>query len=155
VIWNGCPERLGEDHNIRHNVGSLKHLHPKQYSETNMMHFLFNLLRIKGLYMFRALLAHPQEALHKHVCYVSWLHHPVAANWHNTHAIYQVPLVKRLLSFCIRALQQNTRTSYLSMLNLLMVLNRAVVCRTLFTANDFCCMVQELRQLVTEQSVCT
>jgi hypothetical protein len=48
-----------------------------QYSETNVMHFLFNLLRIKGLYMFRALLAHPQEALHKRhlvilrVCYVS------------------------------------------------------------------------------------
>jgi hypothetical protein len=36
-----------------------------QYSENNVMHFLFNLLRIKGLYMFRALLAHPQEALHK------------------------------------------------------------------------------------------
>jgi hypothetical protein len=35
-----------------------------QYSETNVMHFLFNLLRIKGLYIFRALLAHPQEALH-------------------------------------------------------------------------------------------
>jgi hypothetical protein len=34
-----------------------------QYSETNVMHFLFNLLRIKGLYMFRALLAHPQEVL--------------------------------------------------------------------------------------------
>jgi hypothetical protein len=26
-----------------------------QYSKTNMLHFLFNLLRIKGLYMFRAL----------------------------------------------------------------------------------------------------
>jgi hypothetical protein len=39
-------------------------------SETNMMHFLFNLLRIKGLYMFRALLAHPQESLHKqHLVY--------------------------------------------------------------------------------------
>jgi hypothetical protein len=36
-----------------------------QYSETNVMHFLFNLLKIKGLYMFRALLAHPQEALNK------------------------------------------------------------------------------------------
>jgi hypothetical protein len=34
-------------------------------SETNVMHFLFNLLRIKGLYMYRALLTHPQEALHK------------------------------------------------------------------------------------------
>jgi hypothetical protein len=29
------------------------------------MHFSFNLFRIKGLYMFRALLAYPQEALHK------------------------------------------------------------------------------------------
>jgi hypothetical protein len=37
-----------------------------QYSETNVMHFLFNLLRTEGLYMFRALLAHPQKALHKH-----------------------------------------------------------------------------------------
>jgi hypothetical protein len=36
-----------------------------QYSETNVMHFLFNLLRIKGLYVFRALLAHPQETLQK------------------------------------------------------------------------------------------
>jgi hypothetical protein len=41
-----------------------------QYSETNVMHFLFNLLRIKGLYMFQALLAHPQEALHiRHLVY--------------------------------------------------------------------------------------
>jgi hypothetical protein len=41
-----------------------------QYSETNVMHFLFNLLRVTGLYMFRALLAHPQEALHKrHLVY--------------------------------------------------------------------------------------
>jgi hypothetical protein len=36
-----------------------------QCSEGNVMHFLFSLLRIKGLYMFRALLAHPQEALYK------------------------------------------------------------------------------------------
>jgi hypothetical protein len=36
-----------------------------QYNETNVMHFSFNLLRIKGLYMFGALLAHPQQALHK------------------------------------------------------------------------------------------
>jgi hypothetical protein len=28
------------------------------------MHFLFSLLRIKVLYIFRALLAHPQEVLH-------------------------------------------------------------------------------------------
>jgi hypothetical protein len=34
------------------------------------MHFLFSLLRIKGLYMFRALLAHPQEVLNKrHLVY--------------------------------------------------------------------------------------
>jgi hypothetical protein len=33
-----------------------------KYSETNVMRFLFNLLRIKGLYRFPALLAHPQEA---------------------------------------------------------------------------------------------
>jgi hypothetical protein len=34
------------------------------------MHFLFNLLKIKGLYMLRALLAHPQEMLHKrHLVY--------------------------------------------------------------------------------------
>jgi hypothetical protein len=34
------------------------------------MHFSFYLLRIKGLYMFRALLAHPQKALHKwHLVY--------------------------------------------------------------------------------------
>jgi hypothetical protein len=40
------------------------------YSETNLIHFLFSLLRIKGLYVFRALLAHPQEALHKrHLVY--------------------------------------------------------------------------------------
>jgi hypothetical protein len=41
-----------------------------QYSETNVMHFLFNLLRIVGLYTFRALLAHLQEALNKrHLVY--------------------------------------------------------------------------------------
>jgi hypothetical protein len=55
-----------------------------RYSETNVMHFLFSLLRIKGLYMFRALLAHPQETLPK------W--HLVI---HNTRAIYsqQVPTI--------------------------------------------------------------
>jgi hypothetical protein len=36
-----------------------------QYNETNVMNVLFNSLRIKGLYMFRALLAHSQEALNK------------------------------------------------------------------------------------------
>jgi hypothetical protein len=41
-----------------------------QYNETNVMHFSLNLLRIKGLYMFRALLVYPQEALNKrHLVY--------------------------------------------------------------------------------------
>jgi hypothetical protein len=40
------------------------------YNETNAMLFSVNLLRINYLYMFRALLAHPQEALHKrHIVY--------------------------------------------------------------------------------------
>jgi hypothetical protein len=61
-----------------------------QYNETNVMHFLFNLLRSKDLYMFRALVAHPQEVLHKRhvvycVCYVSWLLSGLEWNWHNTH----------------------------------------------------------------------
>jgi hypothetical protein len=46
-------------------VPSVVDVSKEQYSETNVMHFLFNLLRIKGLYMFRALLDDPQEALHK------------------------------------------------------------------------------------------
>jgi hypothetical protein len=41
-----------------------------QYNETNVVHVSFNLLRIKGLCIFRALLAHPQEVLHKrHLVY--------------------------------------------------------------------------------------
>jgi hypothetical protein len=41
-----------------------------QYSETNLMHFLLNLFRTKGLYIFRALLTHPQDSLHKrHLVY--------------------------------------------------------------------------------------
>jgi hypothetical protein len=41
-----------------------------EYSETNVIHFLFSLLRIKGLYMFRALIIHPREALQKrHLVY--------------------------------------------------------------------------------------
>jgi hypothetical protein len=41
-----------------------------QYNETNVIHFSFSLLRIKSLYMFRALLAHPQKSLHKqHLVY--------------------------------------------------------------------------------------
>jgi hypothetical protein len=41
-----------------------------QYNETNVMHFSFNLLIIKGPYIFRALLTHPPEVLHKrHLVY--------------------------------------------------------------------------------------
>jgi hypothetical protein len=41
-----------------------------QYNETTVMQFLFNLFRIRGLYMFRALRPHPQAALHKrHLVY--------------------------------------------------------------------------------------
>jgi hypothetical protein len=41
-----------------------------QYSETNVIYFLFNVLRIKGFYMFQALLVHLQEAFHKrHLVY--------------------------------------------------------------------------------------
>jgi hypothetical protein len=35
------------------------------------MHFLFDLLKITGLYMFRALLAHPQKALHNDAWYIA------------------------------------------------------------------------------------
>jgi hypothetical protein len=42
-----------------------------QYSETKVMYVLFSLLRIKGLYMFRALLAHSQEALYRGTWYVA------------------------------------------------------------------------------------
>jgi hypothetical protein len=61
------------------------------------MHVLLNLLRIKGLYMFRALLAHPQEVLHKRhlvycLCVTSGLewnqfhYNPDAENGHNMQA---------------------------------------------------------------------
>jgi hypothetical protein len=60
-----------------------------QYSESNVMHVLFSLLRFKGLYIFQALLAHPQEDAPG----LEWNSNPGAANWQNTHAIYQVPFV--------------------------------------------------------------
>jgi hypothetical protein len=42
-----------------------------QYIETNVMHFLFNLFRIKGLYMFWALPAHPQKVLKNGTWYIA------------------------------------------------------------------------------------
>jgi hypothetical protein len=56
--------------------------------------------------MFRALLAHPQEALHKwHLVYcvrVMSVGFPMigAADWHNTHAIYQVPIHTKCPTRC-------------------------------------------------------
>jgi hypothetical protein len=83
-----------------------KRIKQNQHSKTKVTHFSFNLLTIKGLYMCRALLAQLQEALHKrHLVYcvrvmsvgctrIRVFHsNPGAANWHKTHAIYQVPLV--------------------------------------------------------------
>jgi hypothetical protein len=76
-------------------------LSERLYNETNVMHFLCNLLRIKGLYMFRTLLAHPQESLQSgtwySACVLCPLTAPGAANRNNTHAIYQVPFVQRIL----------------------------------------------------------
>jgi hypothetical protein len=43
---------------------------------TNVMHFLFNLLRIKGLYMFRTLPAQPQEALQSGAWYITRMVQP-------------------------------------------------------------------------------
>jgi hypothetical protein len=53
------------------------------------MQFSFNLLRIKGLYMFRALLAHPQEALGKwHLVYcVCIMSVGCGTTWCNFHSI--------------------------------------------------------------------
>jgi hypothetical protein len=57
--------------------------------------------------MFRALLAHPQEVLYKQhlecvLCQLAapglqFHSNPGTANWHYTHAIYQVVFVQRLL----------------------------------------------------------
>jgi hypothetical protein len=58
-----------------------------QYSETNVMHFLFNWLEIKSLYMFRAILTHLQEVLHRrHLVYFVRVVSVgcTAANWQHT-----------------------------------------------------------------------
>jgi hypothetical protein len=48
---------------FRHHDATDLMLNWYQYSETSVMHFLFNLFN--NLYMYRALLAHLQEALYK------------------------------------------------------------------------------------------
>jgi hypothetical protein len=51
-------------------LGVQEEKHYIQYNVTNIKQFLMNWLRIKGIYMFRALLAHPQKALYKrHLVY--------------------------------------------------------------------------------------
>jgi hypothetical protein len=82
-----------------------------QYSETNVMHFLFNLLRIKGLYMFRALLAHPHEALGiLRECYVSWL--LPGLEWNCFRNMYRPLILNKLNKKCITlaSLYWNTYT---------------------------------------------
>jgi hypothetical protein len=55
---------------LNSNYFNTEYQNVRHYSETNMMHFLFSLFSIKGLYMFRALPAHPQEVLRKrHLVY--------------------------------------------------------------------------------------
>jgi hypothetical protein len=73
-VQSACPRNYLEISTKTHTSVSTKwhqaNLLLDQYSETNVMHLLFSLLRIKGLYMFQALLAHLQEALHKwHLVY--------------------------------------------------------------------------------------
>jgi hypothetical protein len=66
-------EYAGSQYNLRikHPCCQYHMLIVHQYTETNVMHFLFSLLRIKGLYMFRALLAHLQVPLVKHLLRMS------------------------------------------------------------------------------------
>jgi hypothetical protein len=61
-----------------------------QYNETNVTHFSFSLLRIKRLYMFRALPVHPQEAIHKRylVCCVRVTIAVSLQSWHSQLALY-------------------------------------------------------------------
>jgi hypothetical protein len=53
------------------------------------MHFSFNLLRISGRYMFRTLLAHPQEAVKLQPCHSQLILY--------ARSMYQVPFVNRRL----------------------------------------------------------
>jgi hypothetical protein len=67
---NYCPGRSGSKFTVLRSSELKPNMRGYQYSETNVMQFLFSLLRIKGLYIFQALLAQPQEALHKrHLVY--------------------------------------------------------------------------------------
>jgi hypothetical protein len=69
-----------------------------QYSDTNEMNFLIILLRTKGLYMFRALLAHPQEALRNGTWYIACVLCQLAAG------ILRACYVSWLLVYCVRVM---------------------------------------------------
>jgi hypothetical protein len=60
--------RAGDDQGSNRGRGKID---LSQYTETNVMHFLFSLIRIKGLCMFGALLAHHQEALQSCSWYIA------------------------------------------------------------------------------------
>jgi hypothetical protein len=61
VCFKDCSQQRGTVNRSPDNGGSTVY----QCSVTNVMYFLFRLLRIKSLYMFRALIAHPKEVLYK------------------------------------------------------------------------------------------
>jgi hypothetical protein len=107
-LWHGCSfiaTGFPGHPMFRHYYTNLMFCWPcttvYQHTETNVMHFSFSLLRIKGLYMFRALLAHPQEALHEQrlvycmrvMSRLQWNCNRTKVNWHYTHPVYQVPFV--------------------------------------------------------------
>jgi hypothetical protein len=73
------------------------------------MHILFNLLRIKGLYMFRKLLAHPQEALHKRHLVYCVLVMSVGCTRIGVELVSQEQLYKRYLVYCVRVMLAATR----------------------------------------------
>jgi hypothetical protein len=81
-------------HFIRFNVLLTVH-HGIQYTETNVRHFLFNFLRIKGLYMFRTVLTHPQQILYKrHLVYcVSVVSYDCYQDWSGTEPLSIKPVL--------------------------------------------------------------
>jgi hypothetical protein len=77
-----------------------------QYHRTNVMHFLFSLLRMNASTCFEHYLLIPRRRATSNTWYVACMlcklaaagnFNPGAANLHNMHAIYQVPLVSHLL----------------------------------------------------------
>jgi hypothetical protein len=63
-----------------------------QYSETNVMHFLFYLLRSDSTCLEHYFLILKRRCT-KDCTKIRDNSNPGAANWHNKHAIYQVPFV--------------------------------------------------------------